>query len=316
MVTPLVILAGVGLIMAALLAVGRKAFAVEVDERQEKIAEILPGVNCGGCGFPGCSGFAAALVEGKASPTSCPPGGADLAEEIGVILGVEVEHAEPLVALVACAGGDSESPERIKYIGVSDCDAAQAVAGGPKACAHGCMGLGSCIQSCSFDAIVKTGNGLVRVIPGLCTGCGQCVAACSRSIIKMVPRKERVHVLCVNPDKAKAVKAACTVGCTGCKLCGKQSPRFAFKGALAVVTEGEEMIPASAALSCPQGSIFDGREYPLLGWLTDPSLREDFAGKSAAWKAEEKAAKAAAKAARSAGKPGPDGTDGKGGESK
>lgn len=279
--------------MAALLAVGRKAFAVEVDQRQEKILEILPGANCGGCGFPGCSGFAAALVEGKADPGSCPPGGADLAVEIGAILGVEVTAREPMVAVVSCAGGDRESPPRASYLGVKDCFAAHAIAGGPKSCPHGCLGLGSCIEACPFDAIVATGNGLVMVNEVACTGCGQCVEACPRGVIRMVPRKRKVHVLCVNPDKAREVKAVCTVGCTGCKICAKQSKRFVFEGALAIIDDGsEDEIPTSAALACPQGSIHDETLYPLAGWLTDESVRERHVRASADWKAAQKAGKA------------------------
>ena len=140
---PMIVLCGIGLVMASLLAVGRKAFAVEVDPRQERIDEILPGVNCGGCGFPGCSGFAAALVDGKASPTDCAPGGADLATELGKILGVEVEITEPMVALVACAGTDTASPPLAGYIGEMTCAAAHAVPGAGKACTRGCLGLGT-----------------------------------------------------------------------------------------------------------------------------------------------------------------------------
>jgi len=298
MLTPLLILSGVGLVMAGLLAVGRKAFAVDVDERQEKIAEILPGANCGGCGFPGCSGFAAALVEGKADPASCPPGGPELAVEIGAILGVEVEAKEPMVALVACAGGDGESPSRAGYLGVSDCAAAHAVAGGPKSCPYGCLGLGSCIEACAFDAIVPTSNGLVMVDPEACTGCGKCVEACPRGIIRMVPKKRKVHVLCVNPDKAKAVKAACSVGCTGCKLCAKQTGAIAVDGALASVVSDSEEIPGSAALACPQGSIFDGGVYSLPDWLSGSEARADFSRRSAEWKKAEKERKAAEKKAK------------------
>jgi len=298
MLVPLMVLSGVGLVMATLLAFGRKAFAVEVDARQERILEILPGANCGGCGFPGCSGYASALVQGKAAPNLCPPGGAELATEIGRIMGVAVELAEPMVALVACGGGDAESPARVSYLGVADCDAAHAVAGGFKSCAYGCLGLGTCAAACPFDAISRTGTGLVVVDPERCTGCGKCVASCPRKIIRMVPRKARVHVLCVNPDKAKGVKAVCTVGCTGCKLCTKQSARLEVKGALAAVNhERDEEIPEAAALACTQGTILDERRYGAVGWLTSAAARADFEARAAAWKESSKAKKGSKKAA-------------------
>jgi electron transport complex protein RnfB len=303
MVIPLVILSSVGLVMAALLAVARKVFAVEVDERQELIEEILPGANCGGCGYPGCTGYAAALVQGKAKPNACPPGGADLATELGEILGVEVEAAEDNVALVACAGGHQESPQRVSYLGVKTCTAVHAVAGGDKACAHGCLGLGDCEAACPFDAIVMTHTGMAVVIADLCTGCKNCVEACPRGIIKMVPRSAQVHVLCTNPEKSKQVKAVCSVGCTGCKLCKKQSKAFAIDGSLAAVDYGfDGEIAESAALACAPGAIVDQRKYSQIAWLTDPAARADYDERSAEWKAAEKAAKAAKKKAKAEAK--------------
>jgi electron transport complex protein RnfB len=303
---PMIVLCGIGLAMAALLAVGRKAFSVEVDPRQERINDILPGANCGGCGYPGCSGYASALVDGTASPTACAPGGADLATEIGAILGVEVEHTEPMVALVACAGTTTASPPLAGYIGEMTCAAAHAISGAGKACTRGCLGLGSCIEACKFDAIVTTPNGLVIVIPEACTGCGNCVEACPRGVIRMVPKKETVHVLCVNPDKPKMVKAVCSVGCTGCKLCLKQSKRFELDGTLAHVTfTSDEEIPESAALACPQGTILDGSKYTTTAWITDPSTREEYNRRSKIWKDEEKKRKAKLKEkkASESGKP-------------
>ncbi len=296
-ILPVIVLSGLGLVMAALLAVARKVFYVEVDERLEKLVDILPGANCGGCGFPGCSGYAAALVGGSAKPTICPPGGADLAEEIGSILGVEVEEVVPQVALVACAGNPQSAPERSTYIGISTCEAAHLTAGGFKSCTFGCLGLGSCAVACPFDAIVMTDNHLAVVIPELCNGCGNCVAACPRKIIKLVPAAEPVHVLCINPQKAKLVKAVCSVGCTGCKLCAKQSKRFAMTGALAQVdptVPGE--IPSHAPYACPQGTIFDSRRYKVLDWITMPACREEHEILTAEWKKAEKERKAAAKA--------------------
>jgi RnfABCDGE-type electron transport complex B subunit len=299
LIVPVAVLSGIGFVMAALLAVGRKAFAVEVDERQELLMDILPGANCGGCGYPGCSGYAAALVGGKAAPTLCPPGGADLAQEIGQVMGVEVGEMPDDVALVACAGDAGLAPERASYLGVQTCAGAHAIAGGLKQCAHGCLGLGSCRDACQFGAIVITEKRLAVVIPELCTGCGQCVDACPRDILKMVGKSQKVQVLCNNPEKSKQTKAVCKVGCTGCKICAKQSKRFKIEGALcAVDPDSEGEIPADAALSCPQGSIFDGRVHTITSWTTDPAVREKHNADSDAWKEREKERKAAAKKAK------------------
>jgi electron transport complex protein RnfB len=302
-IIPVAVLSGIGFVMAALLAVGRKAFYVEVDERIELIADILPGANCGGCGFPGCSGYATALIEKGASPTSCPPGGAELANEIGGILGVEVGDMPDLVALVACAGDNDLAPKRAEYIGVQTCAGVHAVSGGIKKCAHGCLGFGSCNDVCPFGAIVMTDNGMAVVVPELCTGCGKCVDACPRQIISLVSKNEKVHVLCRNPGKAKAVKAVCSVGCTGCKICNKQSPRFAMDGSLAVLDPAAEGdIPANAPLACPQGAIYDGRVFNITSWITDPACRTEHDARSEEWQKAEKDRKMAAKKAKAAKK--------------
>ncbi|MCP4198651.1 MAG: RnfABCDGE type electron transport complex subunit B [Proteobacteria bacterium] len=301
--TPVIILAGIGLIMALLLALGRKVFFVEVDERIQRIGDILPGVNCGGCGFPGCSGYAAALISGVAKPAACPPGGVGLAQEIGDILGVEVEDIPDEVALVACAGDHQLAPRRADYVGIQTCIAAHSVAGGTKKCTYGCLGYASCKDACPFDAIIMTEHGLAVVIPERCTGCGQCVPACPRDLLRMVPKSESVQVLCRNPGKTKEVKAVCSVGCTGCQICNKQSPRFKMSGTVAVVdpnTAGD--IPKDTSLACPQGSIFDGRLYSITSWTTDSVVRLKHRERSTEWKKADKERKALLRKAKAAKK--------------
>lgn len=296
---PVIVLSGIGLVMAALLAAGRKIFYVEVDERHEKLMDILPGANCGGCGYPGCSGYAAGLVEGRAAPNLCPPGGSELAKDIGRILGVEVQAMQKKIAMVACAGDTDHAEERALYLGIEDCASGHAVAGGTKSCKYGCLGLGSCVKACPFDAIAISPKGVAYVLQDACTGCGNCVEACPRNLIRMVPYDDDVHVLCMNPDKAKAVKEVCSVGCTGCKLCGKRSDRFIIDGALARVRyDSTEEIPREAALVCAQGTIFDRREAALAAWITEPATREAFDRRREELKEAEKARKAAAKKAK------------------
>ena len=217
-------LGGLGLLAGLGLGAASKKFAVEVDPRVEAILEALPGANCGGCGFPGCSGMAEAMARGDAGITGCPVSAPEAVKAIAEILGVEAETREPLVARVLCAGGRGKAAEKFRYHGVEDCRAAALVAGGSKACSYGCLGLGTCARSCPFGAITMGPQGLPVIDEDRCTSCGNCVAACPKQIIRLLPLNQRVTVRCSSHDKGAAVKKKCTAGCIGCGLCKKACP--------------------------------------------------------------------------------------------
>lgn len=209
-----------GLLFALLLGVAAKIFAVEVDERVPMVRECLPGANCGGCGFPGCDGLAQAIVDGKAPINGCPVGGAAAAAKIAEVMGVEVSAEERKVAHVMCGGG-CKAIDKAKYEGLQDCTAAMRVAGGPKECAFGCMGLGSCVSACAFDAIhIVDGKALVDA--DKCVACGKCVEACPKHLIQLVGESRKVHVDCMNRDKGKAAMDVCQVSCIGCGMCERE----------------------------------------------------------------------------------------------
>ena len=212
-----------GIVFAILLGVAAKVFAVEVDERVPLVRECLPGANCGGCGFPGCDGLAAAIVEGRAPVNGCPVGGAAAAEKIAKVLGVEVAAGDRQVAHVYCNGG-CNAKDKANYEGLQDCNAAMRVASGPKACSFGCMGLGSCVKACAFDAIHIV-DGVAKVDTDKCVACGKCVSTCPKKIINLVSEVKKVHVNCVDYDK-----------CKNCKMCTKVCP----KGCIEPVPTEEE----------------------------------------------------------------------------
>jgi electron transport complex protein RnfB len=217
--------AGFGLI----LAVASKKLAVDSDPRIGAILEVLPGANCGGCGYPGCAGLAEAIVSGAAPVNGCPVGKTACAAQIAAIMGVEVDpNAKPKFAKVFCQGGKAERTDRFYYFGVQDCAAAQMLNGGYKICEFGCLGLGSCVQACKFEALRISENELPEVDPAKCTGCGACVQACPRHLIQLVDEDSRVTVLCQSHGKGVEVKKACKVGCIGCGICAKNCPEQAI----------------------------------------------------------------------------------------
>ena len=218
-VSAVLVLFVMGVVFALLLGIAARVFAVEVDERVPLVRDCLPGANCGGCGYPGCDGLAAAIVEGKAPVNGCPVGGAAAAAKIAEVMGVEADTAEPKVAHVHCNGG-CNAIDKAKYEGLQDCNAAMRVANGPKECAFGCMGLGSCVKECAFDAIHIV-DGKAVVDAEKCVACGKCVAACPKKLIDLVPKSKKVHVNCMNHDKGAQAMKVFTNACIGCMKCEK-----------------------------------------------------------------------------------------------
>ena len=210
LILAVIIMAGVGLVLGIVIGIFAKLFRVETDPRIDLVVELLPGANCGGCGMAGCSDFAKAVVSGKAAPSKCPVSSSEQVSAIAKALGIEAGEAFKQKAVVVC-GDDREQTLRLAgYNGVADCVSASLVAGGPKGCAYGCLGMGSCARKCPFGAIEMI-NGLAVVHKELCVGCGSCVAVCPRNVIKLVPADAEVHVYCTSPLKAPAKRQVCKV---------------------------------------------------------------------------------------------------------
>lgn len=251
-------LGGIGLVAATALGIAAKKFAVEVDPRELAILEVLPGANCGACGYPGCSGFAKGVAEGKAALTLCTPGGSETIEGIASILGIEAVTVEPQVALVACQGDNVKASVKYRYLGLTDCNAAQKIADGPKICPSGCLGLGSCERACPFDAIEMTSENLAVINRDKCTGCEKCVAVCPRQVIHMTPRKAVTHVLCNSHDKGALIRRYCQIGCIGCHICNKTVPgAYIIENFLARANYEQPDDAAVAIDKCPTKCIRD-----------------------------------------------------------
>ena len=217
-------LSGRGFLFAAGLAVASKKFYVEVDPKEEAIVGVLPGANCGGCGYPGCGGLASAIAQGKAAVNSCPVGGASVSEQIAQIMGVVAEAGVRKVANVACNGTTENAVAKAKYVGMLDCKAAVIAQSGQKGCTYGCMGLGTCVRACKFDSIYIGDDGVAHVDREKCVACGKCLEVCPKGIIDWIPENQQVYIYCNSRERAKDVKDVCSVGCIGCQLCVKSCP--------------------------------------------------------------------------------------------
>ncbi len=224
---PVLIVALIGLVAGVGLAFASKYMAVPVDERVEKLTEVLPGANCGACGYSGCEGYAAAIASGEAEPNKCAPGGEAAATAIAEIMDVEVS-SEKLLAYIACKGSPEITKLKYEYSGKKSCAAASLLHAGPLECAFGCVGYGDCASACPFGAItVKDGKPIV--CEELCVGCGICAKACPKNLISIVPVGRKVSVGCSNRGKGAKVVKACEVSCIACKLCEKACESGALK---------------------------------------------------------------------------------------
>jgi Na+-translocating ferredoxin:NAD+ oxidoreductase subunit B len=256
-VTPaLLTMSGLGLFFAAALAVADRKLRVVEDPRIARVQDQLPGANCGACGLAGCQDFAVKVVGGEAEVTGCPVGGPELAREIAAVLGVEAGESVRLVARVLCRGGHVEAQTKAEVLGPASCAARALVGGGDKACLHGCLGGGDCVQACRFDALLMDENGLPEVIEELCTGCGACVRSCPREVIEMHPEDREIFVFCRSHDDPKTARKVCAVACVGCGICARKSDgAITLERHLAVI-DYERLDPASVPLDkCRTGAI-------------------------------------------------------------
>ena len=211
-----------GLLLGLFLGFMGKKFAVEVDQKEIDVRAELPGNNCGGCGYAGCDALAKAIAAGEADCGACPVGGAPVAAKIAAIMGAEAGSQERMTAFVKCGGDCDKAKNNYVYSGVQDCTMMNiAPNGGPKGCTYGCMGYGSCVKTCPFDAIHVV-NGVAVVDKEKCKACGKCVATCPRHLIELIPYKASYAVNCSSQNKGKDVMQVCSVGCIGCMLCTKQ----------------------------------------------------------------------------------------------
>ncbi len=255
-------LAGIGVLAALILYFAAKKFHVEEDPRIDQVEEILPGANCGGCGFPGCRGFAEAVVKAEdLGSLLCPVGGNETMEKAASILGKTVEKTAPKIAVLKCNGTCENRPRINDYDGASSCAIASNLYGGETGCSYGCLGLGDCVTACNFDALhINEATGLPEVDEEKCVACGACVTACPKNLIelrKKGPKSRRVYVSCANQDKGAVARKACTAACIGCGKCAKECPFDAITvvNNVAYIDDDKCRLCRKCVAVCPTGAI-------------------------------------------------------------
>ena len=241
----ILIVAGIGLAAAIILVIAAKVMFVEKDQKAEDLREMLPGANCGACGYAGCDDYAAKLATGECTKANlCTPGGNELNRKISVYLGLPFEETKAVKAMVKCSGNYDTSEYVMDYEGPKTCKSCNAFYQGRRSCTHGCLGYGDCVASCKFGAL-SIENGLAVVNRALCTGCGACAKACPDHLFEMIPETAMVYVGCASHDKGAFTRKVCKAGCIGCMKCQKTCEYGAI-----IVTENLASIDYEKCTNC------------------------------------------------------------------
>jgi Na+-translocating ferredoxin:NAD+ oxidoreductase RNF subunit RnfB len=263
------ILGGIGLTFGVIIAVAQRRLYVWEDPRINEVTSLLPGANCGACGFPGCRAFAEAAVTGAVTPAQCTVMSADMRDDVAQYLGVDAGSAVRRVARLLCAGGHDVAPFKASYVGISSCAAAVAVGGGGKGCAWGCTGLGDCAVACTYDAITMSEMDLPVVDIDRCTACNDCVVACPLGLFTIMPLDHHLIVQCRSLLSGDAATGVCAVACNACGRCVQDAAPGLIRmhAGLAVIDyERIELEDTRAVARCPTGAIawVDGAQFEML----------------------------------------------------
>lgn len=257
----LAIMTSLGVIFGLVLAYANKKLAIEVNPLIHIVEDVLPKGQCGACGYAGCMAYAEAVVSNPdVPPNLCTPGKDPVAKAVAELTGKAAAAVEPRIAQVKCAGIEGKAVKAYQYNGIADCTAANLLFGGQKSCKYGCLGFGTCVRSCPFNAMTMDAAGLPIIDAEKCTGCGKCETVCPKKVITMMPLNAHVRVNCNSRDKGPVARKACSAACIGCSLCMRECSYGAVKmeSNLAVVDHHiciAECSDAKCLAKCPTKAI-------------------------------------------------------------
>ena len=259
-----------GVVLAVILYFVAQKFRVEEDPRIDEVEKMLPGANCGGCGFAGCRAMSEALVtRDNIGSLYCPVAGGDVMKSIAGYLGKAAAEKSPMVATMRCGGTCQKRPKVNHYDGALSCAVVNTFYIGESGCAFGCIGYGDCVQACKFGAMsINTETGLVEIDPDKCTACGACVKTCPKALIelrKKWPKNRAVYVACRSKNRGSVVMKVCTAGCIGCGKCAKACPfgAITIDSYLAYIDPEKCKLCRKCVNECPTGAIHIVNMEPL-----------------------------------------------------
>jgi len=253
---PILIFTSIGLISAVSLVIISIVMNIPKDEKLKKVLEILPGANCGACGFSGCESYAKALVSSKAEVGLCSPGGESVSQKLSKILKTEENFTSPKKAIVRCCTNNNVKNSNLQYQGLKSCAAICTLASGTNSCDFGCLGFGDCVSVCQYGAI-SIKNGIAIVDQNKCVGCENCVKACPKNLIVLTDSKKQAINFCINTDNGALTRKVCTEGCIGCAMCVKvcKEGAISMKQGVAVIDKDKCIACGKCVQVCKIGCI-------------------------------------------------------------
>ena len=259
-----------GAVLAVVLYFVAQKFKVYEDPRIDDVEKMLPGANCGGCGFAGCRAMAEALVtRDNIASLYCPVAGGEVMTSIANFLGKTAPEKAPQVATLLCGGTCQKRPKVNHYDGARSCAVVNTFYVGESGCAFGCIGYGDCVAACKFGALsLNEETGLVEVDADKCTACGACIKACPKGLFelrKKWPKNRAIYVACRSKNKGAVVTKVCKAGCIGCGKCAKVCAFEAITvdNSLAYIDSEKCKLCRKCVNECPTGAIHIINMEPL-----------------------------------------------------